>query len=144
MAHEYSCRNLLPAHNPCQPFHFSLLLTHEYSCRNLLPAHNSCQSAYFSLLTHEYSCRNSLPAHNRTWEAIELIEHFVDSQSSVRSSRKPENINVSYAIWDGSCHKMGKARSHQQQFALWLVASEDLTNCCDPCGVEVSHEVAGW
>ena len=30
---------------------------------------------------------------------------------------------VSYAVWDGSCHKMGKTRSHQQQFALWMVTS---------------------
>ena len=70
-----------------------------------------------------------------TWEAIELIEHFVESQSSVRSSRKSKNINVSYAVWDGSCHKMGETRPHQQQFALWMVTSKDLTNRCDPCGV---------
>ena len=70
-----------------------------------------------------------------TWEAIELIEHFVESQSSVRSSRKSKNVNVSYAVWDGSCHKMGETRPHQQQFALRMVTSKDLTNRFDPYGV---------
>ena len=33
-SYEYSCRNSLPAHNPCQPLHFLKTLTHEYTCRN--------------------------------------------------------------------------------------------------------------
>ena len=48
--HEYSCRNSLPAHNPCQSIYFPTLLAHEYSCRKSLPAHNPCQSVHFQTL----------------------------------------------------------------------------------------------
>ena len=64
-----------------------------------------------------------------TWEAIKFIEYFIDR----RSRREAKDINVPYSVWDGYRHILRKAGSQKQQFALWVIAPEDLTNCSDPC-----------
>ena len=70
-----------------------------------------------------------------TWEAIELIEYFVDCQSSVRSRREAKDINVPYSVWDGCRHILRKTGSQKQQFALWVITSENFANCSDPRGM---------
>jgi len=51
----------------------------------------------------------------------------MDCQTSVRSRREAKDINVSNSVWDGCCHILRKTGSQKQQFALWVIAPEDLT-----------------
>ena len=70
-----------------------------------------------------------------TREAIKFIEHFMDCEPSIRSRRETEDVNIPNPIWNGYRHVLWKTGSQKHQFALWVIAPEDLTNCSDPRGM---------
>ena len=68
-------------------------------------------------------------------ETIKFVEHFMDCKSSVRSCRETKDVNVSDPIWDRYRHILWETCSQKQQFALWVITSEDMTNSSDPHGM---------
>ena len=63
-----------------------------------------------------------------TREAIKFIEHFMDCESSIRSRRETEDVNIPNPFWNGYRHILWKTGSQKQQFALRVIAPEDLMN----------------
>ena len=92
------------------------------------PSFPSCQPQHFRR-------RGNCCYLSGTREAVKFIEHFMDCKSSVRSRREAKDINIPNTIWDGYRHILWKAGSQKQQFALWVITPEDLTNCSDPRGM---------
>ena len=92
------------------------------------PSFPSCQPQHFRR-------RGNCCYLSGTWEAVKFIKHFMDCKSSVRSRREAKDINIPNTVWDGYRHILWKAGSQKQQFALWVITPEDLTNCSDPRGM---------
>ena len=98
----------------------------------------NAESVLKTMQEHHSSFPSCQPQHFRrrgnccylssTWEAIKFIEYFMDCQSSVRSRREAQDINVPNSVWDGCRHILRKTGSQKQQFALWVIAPEDLTS----------------
>ena len=59
----------------------------------------------------------------------------MNCKSSVRSCRETKDVNVSDPIWDRYRHMLWETCSQKQQFALWVITSEDMTNSSDPHGM---------
>ena len=103
------------------------------------------ESVFETVQEHYFAFPSGQPHHFRrsgnccylsgAWETVEFIQNFVNCQSSVRSSRESKYINVPHSVWDGCRHILRKAGSQKQQFALWVITSENLANCSDPGGM---------
>ena len=112
MAHEYSCRNLLPAHNPCQPIQRqnSLAINHKSSSSfHVSKLQFSAIAPTLGFATRAVNCEIMLMHEPKTSSGFtsqviqqRIYDHAADTASLL--DIRPIVVACTHsALWTGSC-----------------------------------------
>ena len=99
-----------------------------------------CESVW---APHAESVLETMQEHYPSWSPVarrnisggEAIAATLVVSPVYDPAEKPRTSTSLIPIWKGYHHVLWKTGSQKQQFALWVIAPEDLTNCSDPRGM---------